>query len=135
MEKEKKKENICKIYILYYNFSYYQVKNIKPIGVHHQYWINCHYHHYYPDHIYIYIWLNNKDTFCLYNSIKILSSFLISVLVFRLELVDDFVKIDLSTFGPFISHHQRWCACIKSILRSFFRLFYNITKLCKCRVG
>ena len=32
-------------------------------------------------YIYIYIWLNNKDTFCLYNFIKILSSFLISVLV------------------------------------------------------
>ena len=36
-------------------------------------------------YIYIYtfkhVWLNNKDTFCLYNIIKILSSFLISVLV------------------------------------------------------
>ena len=32
-------------------------------------------------YIYIYVWLNNKDTFCLYNFIKILSSFLISVLV------------------------------------------------------
>ena len=42
-------------------------------------------------HIYIYvcvcvcvcvhIWLNNKDTFCLYNFIKILSSFQINVLV------------------------------------------------------
>ena len=32
-------------------------------------------------HMYIYVWLNNEDTFCLYNFIKILSSFLISVLV------------------------------------------------------
>ena len=32
-------------------------------------------------YIYIYAWLNYKDTFCLYNTIKILSSFLISVLV------------------------------------------------------
>ena len=27
------------------------------------------------------VWLNNKDTFCLYHFIKILSSFLINVLV------------------------------------------------------
>ena len=27
-----------------------------------------------------YVWLNNKDTFCQYNFIKIFSSFLISVL-------------------------------------------------------
>ena len=32
-------------------------------------------------YIYKHIWLNNKDKFCLYNFIKILSSFLISVLV------------------------------------------------------
>ena len=32
-------------------------------------------------YIYIYVRLNNKDTFCQYNFIKILSSFLISVLV------------------------------------------------------
>ena len=32
-------------------------------------------------YIYIYIWLNNKDTFCLYNLIKIISIFLISVLI------------------------------------------------------
>ena len=36
--------------------------------------------------------LNSKDTFCLYNFIKILSSFLIS-LAFRLELVNEFTKI------------------------------------------
>ena len=32
-------------------------------------------------YIYIYVSLNNKDKFCLYNSFKILSSFLLSVLV------------------------------------------------------
>ena len=37
--------------------------------------------------------LNNKDKFCLYNLFKILSSFLISVLNFRLELKDEFPKI------------------------------------------
>ena len=37
--------------------------------------------HYIYIYIYIYVWLNNKYTLCLYNFIKILSSFLISVLV------------------------------------------------------
>ena len=32
-------------------------------------------------YIYIYAWFDNKDTFCLYNLIKIISSFLISVLI------------------------------------------------------
>ena len=32
-------------------------------------------------YIYIYVWLNNKDKFCLYNFIRILSSFQTSVLV------------------------------------------------------
>ena len=74
------------------------------------------------------VWLNNKDTFCLYNVIKILSMFPDKCRGFRLELVDEFTKI----------------ACIKSVFKEFWKLFffffvlfcfYNITKLRKHWVG
>ena len=70
--------------------------------------------------------LNKKDTFCLYNFIKILSSF--TCLGFRLELVDEFTKIVPTAFGPFIGPHQGLLACIKIVFervfeRVFFRLF------------
>ena len=38
---------------------------------------------------------------------------------FRLKLVDEFTKIVPGTFKPFIGHHQRLLACIKSVLKSF----------------
>ena len=74
-------------------------------------------------HIYIYIYiykhvsLNNKDTICLYNSFNILSGFLVSVLGFRFELLDEFPNIVPSAFEPFIGHHQGLlpfvrCVCI-----------------------
>ena len=44
--------------------------------------------------------------FCQYNFITFLSTFLTSVLVFMLELVDEFTKIVPSTFRPFQGHHQ-----------------------------
>ena len=47
------------------------------------------------------VWLNNKDTFCLDNFIKILSSFSMC-LGFSLQLVDEFTKIVPNTFGTFI---------------------------------
>ena len=48
------------------------------------------------------VWLDNKDTFCQYNFIKILSIFLISG--FRLELVDEFNKesYDYKSQKPYI---------------------------------
>ncbi len=52
-------------------------------------------------------------------------------------MVDEFNKIVPSVFGPFIGHHQGLLACIKSVLKSFgkiFSFFYNITKLRKRRV-
>ena len=59
------------------------------------------------------VWLNHKDTFCLHNFIKILNiKFPDKCLGFRLELVDEFTKIVLSAFRPFIGHHQGLFACI-----------------------
>ena len=51
--------------------------------------------------------------------------------------MDEFSKIVLSTFGPFIGYHQGLLACINSVFKrvlKVFRLFYNITKLRKHRV-
>ena len=50
---------------------------------------------------------------------------------FRLELVDEFTKIVLSTFGPFIGHHQELFVCVESIFFFFlsFLFFYNIAKI------
>ena len=70
--------------------------------------------------IYMCVWLNNKDTFCLYDFIKILSSF-----GFRLELVDEFTKIVLSAFGPFIGHHQRLLTCKKLINVKNIKIYYK----------
>ena len=63
-----------------------------------------------------YVWLNNKDTFCLYDFNKIL----------RFELVDEFTKILPSAFRPFISHHQGVLACMKSVLKDIFRFFITL---------
>ena len=41
----------------------------------------------------------------------ILFKFPVKCLGFRLESVDEFRKIVLSTFGHFIGHHQ-WVACM-----------------------
>ena len=54
--------------------------------------------------------LNCKDTFCLYNLIKILLSLLIMCLDFRLELVGEFIEIGPCALGPFIGHHQELLA-------------------------
>ena len=67
---------------------------------------------------YVYVWYNNKDTFCLCNFIKILSD---KCLGFRLELVDEFTKIVLSAFRPFIGHHQEF-ACVKSIFLWYYKI-------------
>ena len=49
------------------------------------------------------------------------------MLGFRLELVDEFTKIVLSAFGPFIGHHQELLACIKSVLKCLYVfIFLNI---------
>ena len=48
-------------------------------------------------------------------------------------MVDEFIKIVPSAFGPFIGHHQRLLACVKNVFKEFF--FYNITKLRKHWVG
>ena len=62
--------------------------------------------------------LDYKDTFCLCNSIKILSTFLMSY--FKLKFVDDFTKIVPSVFGPYICHHQGLFACVKRFLKNKF---------------
>ena len=75
----------------------------------------------------MYVLLNNKDTFCLYNLIKILSSFQRSVFGFRLELVNEFIKIVPSAFGTFIGHHQELLACVKSVFLKSFKDTYQKT--------
>ena len=51
-------------------------------------------------HIYIYVSLNNKDKFCLYNLFKILSSFLISVLVSGWNWYMNFPKLSRALSDP-----------------------------------
>ena len=34
---------------------------------------------------------------------------------FKLELLDEFIKIVSSAFGPFVSHYQGLFACVKSV--------------------
>ena len=53
----------------------------------------------FKSNIFKHLWLNNKDTFCLYHFIKILSSFLISVLVSGWNW---FTKSCASVFREFI---------------------------------
>ena len=68
----------------------------------------------------------------------ILSSFLISIFGFRLELVDGFTKIVPSTFGPFIGHHQGLLACIKCVFKEFMKEIFRFLqpyKLRKLKVG
>ena len=36
---------------------------------------------------------------------------------FRLELVDEFIKIVPRAFGPFIGHHQELFECVKSVFK------------------
>ena len=73
------------------------------------------------------VWLNNKDTFCLYNFIKIPSGFLIDkCLAFRLELMDELTKIVPSAFGPFMGHHQGLLACVKSVFKRIFKEFFRV---------
>ena len=74
----------------------------------------------YNSFIFKQVWLNNKDTFYLYNFIKILSSFLISVLV---SFMDEFTKIVPCVFGPFISHHQGLLARKKNVFKRVFEGF------------
>ena len=50
------------------------------------------------------VWLNNKDTFCLYKFYWDPLKFSHKCLGFRLELVDEFTKIVPDAFGPFIGH-------------------------------
>ena len=40
---------------------------------------------------------------------------LLTFLDFRLELVDEFIKIIPSAFGPFMSNYQGLIACVKSV--------------------
>ena len=65
--------------------------------------------------MYIYASLNNKDKFCLYNSI--------------FYKVDEFPKIVPSAFGLFIRHHQDLLACVffffNGVLKVFESLYYN----------
>ena len=70
----------------------------------------------------MHISLNNKDKFRLYNLLKILSSFLISVLVSGWNWSMNFQKIVPSAFRPFIGHHQGLLTCVRCIcffLKSF----------------
>ena len=68
-----------------------------------------------------YVWLNNKDLFCLYNFIK----FLDKCLGFRLELVDEVTKIVPSFFGPFIGHHQ-FQPETKTLIRKLERILIKL---------
>ena len=54
---------------------------------------------------------------------KTLSNFLISV-GFRSELVDEFTKTDLTSFRPFIGHHQGLLACVKNIFKRIFKIVF-----------
>ena len=86
-----------------------------------------------------YIWLNNKDTYCLYNFIKILSSFLISVLVLRLELVDEFTKNVPGAFGRFIGHLKAFQNIVvifkvNSISYRFFDSICRASRICRRRL-
>ena len=51
--------------------------------------------------------LDNKDTFCLYNFIRIFSRF------FTSALVDEFTEIVQNTFKAFIGHDQGLFASVK----------------------
>ena len=59
-------------------------------------------------------------------------------LVFRVEVVDEFTKIILSAFGPFVGHHQGLLAWEKSGFKSLYQVFlwfYIIKKLRERKVG
>ena len=84
------------------------------------------------------VWLNNKATFCLYNFIKILSSFLISVLVsgwnwwMNLPKINNYwEKIntlnigDRDTFGKFIHRFQPKTKTLISNLESILMKLYE----------
>ena len=62
--------------------------------------------------------------------------------------MDEFTKIILSAFQPFIAHHQKLLASVKSVflfvllrvffksfLKEFLSFFYNMIKLRNRRVG
>ena len=55
--------------------------------------------------------LNNNDTFCLYNFIKVPDK----CCDFRLELVDEFTKIVPNNFESFIGHHQELLGCRRNV--------------------
>ena len=69
----------------------------------------------------MYVSLNNKDIFCLYNLIKILSNFLISVLVSGWNYWMNLPKIVPSAFGPFIRPSSGVACMCKRVLFSKMR--------------
>ena len=50
-------------------------------------------------------------------------------------MVDEFTEIVQSAFGPFIGHHQRFFASVKSVFFQkiffFFLVFITLPNLCK----
>ena len=51
-------------------------------------------------YIYKHVWLNNKDTFCLYSFIRILSSFRTSVFVLGWSWLMNLLKLPLALSDP-----------------------------------
>ena len=64
-------------------------------------------------YIYMHVWLNNEDTFCLYNFFLDPFKFLDKCFGFSLVVVDEFTEIVLSAFGLFRGLRPGWFAKIK----------------------
>ena len=58
--------------------------------------------------VYEHVWLNNKDTFCLYNFIRILSSFLASVLGFSWSRLMNLPKLSRKLSGLYVIFAMVW---------------------------
>ena len=77
-------------------------------------------------YIYIYVWLNNKDTFFLYIFIKILSSFLINVLVSGWNWWMIFTKIVPSAFGHFGKFIRQFQPETKTLIRKLEKILMKL---------